>query len=67
MMPKWCPNCATRLPEGAHGAQGFSDTEESDATGWDCFCEACYWSGDIIPDYATEAELATAERRRADG
>ena len=49
--PKYCPNCATKLPKGSHGAQPFSKDEEGVVErGWDCYCEICEWSGDIHPD-----------------
>ena len=66
MRPNFCPNCAAPLPEGSHGAQGFSHIElMEDAEGWDCFCDACYWSGDILPDFPDEASLALAKERHA--
>ena len=47
--PLFCPNCGKSLPKGPHGAQGFTNTMTGDG-GWDCFCAACKWSGDILPD-----------------
>ena len=62
LRPKFCPNCAALLPEGPHGAQGFGTGEKSsDIEGWDCFCDVCYWSGDIKPDYEAEAQLEIAK------
>ena len=46
--PNFCPNCGGKLPDGPHGAQPYSDEEGNG--GWDCYCEACEWSGDIEPD-----------------
>ena len=48
--PIFCPNCGAKLPEGAHGAQPFVGTGLVGEDGWDCFCDACRWSGDILPD-----------------
>ena len=68
MRPLFCPNCATPLLLGVHGAQPWSAapgpySEESEE-GWDCFCNACYWSGDIMPDYLTAEALETARREQ---
>ena len=49
MRPNYCPQCGGALPEGPHGAQGFEDTVANEG-GWDCYCAACSWSGDIMPD-----------------
>lgn len=48
--PKYCPNCAALLPEGPHGAQEFGSEGSVNIEGWDCYCPACEWSGDILPD-----------------
>ena len=56
--PNFCPNCAAPLAETPHGAQPF--TAEGDG-GWDCFCDACKWGGDILPD--EEATVAQAQGR----
>lgn len=55
MRPKFCPNCAAELSLGPHRVQKFTTTSDPDLSedGWDCFCNACSWSGDIYPDYAT--------------
>lgn len=52
MRPKFCPNCAAALPEGSHGAQDFTCYSSEGESGgcWDCYCDACKWSGDILPD-----------------
>lgn len=56
--PNYCPNCAAPLPPGSHGAQGFSKTEAGESEGgWDCYCDACKWSGDIMPDDETGASV----------
>ena len=47
--PVFCPNCGKKLPDGPHGAQGVTNTV-SGRGGWDCYCETCKWSGDIMPD-----------------
>ena len=57
MRPRFCPNCAAPLSEEPHGAQEFTPGARPDRNGWDCFCDACHWSGDILPDYATEEHL----------
>jgi len=46
--PQFCPSCAAPLPEGPRGREPFSTTVDGD--GWDCYCAACKWSGDIFPD-----------------
>ena len=51
--PKFCPNCGAPLPEGPHGRQPFG--AEAGDGGWDCFCDICKWSGDIMPDDEAEA------------
>ena len=62
--PNFCPNCGAKLPDGSDGAQGFTagveDGEEIE--GWECYCPACEWSGDILPDKVVpEKEVAHAE------
>lgn len=60
--PLFCPNCGASLPEGPHGAQPFHLADEDgscDCGGWDCFCDNCQWSGDIMPD--DEDELVPQE------
>ena len=64
MRPLFCPNCATLLPDGSHAPQEFGTTDGSEETGWDCFCNACHWSGDIMPDYLTAEALETARREQ---
>ena len=59
MRPKFCPNCAAPLPTVSHNTQPWGcDAESYSIEGWDCFCDACGWSGDIVPDYATEEQLS---------
>lgn len=41
--PKYCPNCALG---GEYSAVAIAHTDES-ATGYDCYCSKCDWSGDI--------------------
>ena len=49
--PKFCPNCGWALPDGPRGRQPFSITKAGVTSGgWDCYCDACSWSGDIMPD-----------------
>ena len=51
--PLFCPACGAPLPEGPHGAQEFGRREPGeleDETGYDCHCDTCKWSGDILPD-----------------
>lgn len=45
--PRYCPNCAKALSDESHNTQAFSSGEDG---GWDCYCDACEWSGDIFPD-----------------
>ena len=53
MCPKFCPNCAMPLH-----AVGMETTDPDPENGWDCFCQACHWSGDIFPDCETEEDLS---------
>lgn len=49
--PNYCPRCGEPLPDGPHGAQPFKVSMDAGADGgWDCYCEVCKWSGDIMPD-----------------
>lgn len=45
--PLFCPNCAAPLARTLNGAQAFSKDGDG---GWDCYCQACQWAGDIMPD-----------------
>jgi len=60
--PRFCPGCGARLPDGAHGAQPFShDDKASDDEArwsWNCYCDACHWSGDISPESEENNEPA---------
>ena len=51
--PNFCPNCAGPLPDGSHGAQPY-EIDEDHMIGWDCYCDACGWGGNIEPDEAVE-------------
>ena len=67
--PKFCPNCGAPLPEGPRGRQPFFSPDDPSSRppppgtgdrwkgdgGWDCSCDACKWSGDILPDDEAEA------------
>mgnify|MGYP001609832769 CR=1 FL=1 len=59
MRPKFCPHCGARLDD-PNGAYSTTTTGPSPKTGWDCFCDRCSWSGDIFPDFQTEADLYKA-------
>ncbi len=47
--PAYCPGCGSTLPGDERTAVPISDPESGDG-GYDCYCEACGWSGDILPD-----------------
>lgn len=60
--PRFCPGCAAPLvdvagscalmpigvPAGRSG--DYAELGPDDPWGWDCYCAACGWSGDISPD-----------------
>ena len=49
--PKFCPNCSTAVDENYNYAVPFSaDSYGRERRGWDCYCDGCQWSGDILPD-----------------
>jgi len=50
--PNYCPNCGFPL-HGEHSAVAITSTEDH-ATGYDCYCTNCDWSGDIWPDDEAE-------------
>ena len=50
--PKYCPNCGTLLTD-EYSAEAISSTMEN-RPGYDCYCSACEWSGDIWPDDESE-------------
>ena len=58
--PNFCPHCGHKLPDGAHGAQGFTQGRTGDG-GWDCYCDICGWSGDILPDEEASEEVVARE------
>lgn len=47
--PYFCPNCGTALRPDERPAVPISDPETGDG-GYDCYCVACGWSGDVYPD-----------------
>ena len=60
--PSFCPNCGKPLPAGPQGAQPFSeDVTGIEGRGWDCYCDACTWSGDIMPDNEADPVFTTLE------
>ena len=46
--PRYCPNCGVPLSQDPNAAVPFRTRLEG--SGWDCYCDACKWSGDIMPD-----------------
>lgn len=52
--PHYCPNCGKPLSS----IQSYWDDSSRPSTpenpfrgiGYDCYCDDCHWSGDIIPD-----------------
>lgn len=46
--PNYCPNCGEALPKARNYAVPIV-YGESDG-GYDTYCPACGWSGDILPD-----------------
>ena len=54
--PIYCPNCTTELAPDDGGASPFTIINAPVAQylphtdGFECFCDACHWSGDILPD-----------------
>ena len=46
--PKFCPACGAAL-EGETATVAIIDERSGDG-GYDCYCEACGWSGDMFPD-----------------
>jgi len=57
MQPNFCPNCGRRFANEGNSRVPFGIVESEAIVGWDCFCDACYWSGDIEPDYSSEIEM----------
>ena len=55
--PRYCPDCGKPLPlpSGPFGAQAIKNAAGDG--GWDCYCRACRWGGDIWPDEETADAL----------
>lgn len=47
--PAYCPGCGSTLPGDERTAMPILEPESGDG-GYDCYCGACGWSGDIYPD-----------------
>ena len=60
--PSFCPNCGAALSsdEGTV-AVPITDPETGDG-GYDCYCPACDWSGDVYPDDEQGMEPSTHRR-----
>ncbi len=50
--PNYCPNCGAPF-SGEFSAVAISNPENN-SCGYDCYCFACKWSGDIWPDDEAE-------------
>ena len=55
--PRFCPNCGAAFPEKSvdvdYNIQPYGpgpSIAPEHITGYDCYCKACKWSGDIEPD-----------------
>lgn len=47
--PSFCPNCGAALPDDDRAAVPIGDPKTVDG-GYECYCGACGWPGDILPD-----------------
>ena len=53
--PNFCPSCGGKLrddkqPFWADSARMEQPDDPFRGIGYDCYCENCGWSGDIVPD-----------------
>mgnify|MGYP001589285579 CR=1 FL=1 len=55
LKPKFCPNCGKPL-RGRNAIQPFTTRITQTIIGYDTYCKACGWSGDISPDEKTEED-----------
>lgn len=62
--PNHCSNCGAAL-QGDNAAVGTYDDRSGDG-GYDTYCQACGWSGDIMPD-AEKGRFEEAGAARAQG
>lgn len=60
--PRFCPACGAAL-EGETAAVAIIDEGSGDG-GYDCYCEACGWSGDVFPDAEQGAHAEETSVRR---
>ncbi len=66
LRPNFCPACGARLPEGDRYAMPTERSRDCPASsgrnallawrGFDVYCPACEWSGDIEPDEKLEED-----------
>ena len=47
--PYFCPNCGAALSPEERAAVKIYDPGTGNG-GYDCYCDACTWSGDVYPD-----------------
>lgn len=58
--PRYCPACAAPIPPGDRWAMPIASVDREGRPvppyGYDVYCAACGWSGDIMPDDETEEQ-----------